>query len=140
MDPFFLFGPVLAHVALVALLYLELGRRRAKAAKARLIEMDDYLIVRGDEPYFCAQVARSIVNQFELPVLFYALALSIVVTDTLSTLQLVLLSIFVVARYFQALVHITSNKVSVRGAFFIAGFCALMTSWIIFAITVLGKV
>src|SRR5215471_18130979 len=56
------------------------------------------------------QVAYSYSNQFELPVLFYALTILAWVTRRADLIFVVLAWIFVIFRYLQAYVHVTSNR------------------------------
>ena len=65
------------------------------------------------------QVAYSYGNQFELPVLFYVLTILAWVTRHADLIFVLLAWIFVIFRYLQAYVHVTSNRVRLRGSFFI---------------------
>ncbi|MEM8839428.1 MAG: MAPEG family protein [Pseudomonadota bacterium] len=134
MSSVYAFGPLLAQVLLVVIVYLELGRRRFREGKARRIKFDDYKILPNDEIDYLAQATRNVVNQFELPVLFFVLVISIAVTDTLGFFQLLLLWGFVVSRYLHAYSHLTSNDVSVRGALFLTGFGLLAVAYLLFAL------
>ena len=57
------------------------------------------------------QVAYAFSNQFELPVLFYVLTILAYVTHLAGFMFVVLAWIFVVFRYLQAYVHVTSNNI-----------------------------
>jgi len=83
------------------------------------------------------QVAYSYSNQFELPVLFYVLTILAWVTRHADLIFVVLAWIFVVFRYLQAYVHVTSNKVRLRGAFFGVSALALAIMWIIYIVEIL---
>jgi len=83
------------------------------------------------------QVAYSYGNQFELPVLFYVLTILAWVTRHADLIFVVLAWIFVIFRYLQAYVHVTSNRVRQRGAFFGVSALVLAIMWIIYIIEIL---
>jgi hypothetical protein len=83
------------------------------------------------------QVAYSYSNQFELPVLFYVLTILAWVTRHADLIFVVLAWIFVIFRYLQAYVHVTSNQVRLRGAFFGVSALVLAIMWIIYIVEIL---
>jgi hypothetical protein len=83
------------------------------------------------------QVAYSYSNQFELPVLFYVLTILAYITRHAGILFVALAWIFVIFRYLQAYVHVTSNKVRLRGAFFAVSAVVLAIMWIIYMVQIL---
>ena len=83
------------------------------------------------------QVAYSYSNQFELPVLFYVLTILAWVTRLADLIFVVLAWIFVIFRYLQAYVHVTSNQVRLRGAFFGVSALVLAIMWIIYIVEIL---
>jgi hypothetical protein len=83
------------------------------------------------------QVGYSYSNQFELPVLFYVLTILAWVTRHADFVFVVLAWIFVIFRYLQAYVHVTSNRVRLRGSFFIVSAIVLAIMWLIYIIEIL---
>lgn len=84
------------------------------------------------------QVSYSYSNQFELPVLFYVLTILIYFPGIGGSIVFVVLAwIFVVFRYLQAYVHVTSNRVRLRGSFFIISAIALAIMWIVYIVEIL---
>jgi hypothetical protein len=83
------------------------------------------------------QVGYSYSNQFELPVLFYVLTILAWVTRHADLIFVVLAWIFVIFRYLQASVHVTSNRVRLRGAFFGVSALALAIMWVIYMVEIL---
>ena len=73
---------------------------------------------------------NSFSNQFELPVLFYVLTILAYVTHHAGILFVVLAWVFVIFRLLHAYVHVTSNIVRLRGAFFGVSAVALAIMWI----------
>jgi len=76
------------------------------------------------------QVAYSFSNQFELPVLFYVLTILEIITRHADFVFVVLAWMFVIARFGQAYVHLTSNRVTLRGAIYMVGALVLIVQWI----------
>ena len=76
-------------------------------------------------------------NQFELPVLFYVLTILSIVTHHADFVFVVLAWIFVVMRVLQAVVHVTSNNVRLRGAFYGVGAMILVIMWVIFIVRIM---
>jgi hypothetical protein len=83
------------------------------------------------------QVGYAFSNQFELPVLFYVLTILEYVTHNAGVVFVVLAWVFVLFRYLQAFVHVTSNAIRVRGAFFAVSAIALAVMWAIYIVAVL---
>jgi hypothetical protein len=83
------------------------------------------------------QVGYSYANQFELPVLFYVLTILAWVTRHADLIIVVLAWVFVIFRYLQAYVHVTSNQVRLRGAFFGVSALVLAIMWLIYIVKIL---
>jgi hypothetical protein len=88
-------------------------------------------------PRRASQFAYAFGNQFELPVLFYVLTILVIITRHADILFVMMAWIFVLFRILQALVHVTSNNVRQRGAFYGVGAIVLVLMWIIFAVRIL---
>ncbi|WP_027057337.1 MAPEG family protein [Mesorhizobium loti] len=134
-----IFWPVLAHVLLIYIVYCVLGLRRYGAVKSGEAKVGQYK-VRSTEPASSVTVAANLVNQFELPVLFYVLCLTLHVTNGVNYLTLALMCIFVASRYVHASVHLTSNNLLLRNRSFVVGAVVILLGWIWFALHLLGVV
>ncbi|QKC97377.1 MAPEG family protein [Mesorhizobium sp. NZP2298] len=134
-----IFWPVLAHVLLIYIVYGVLGRRRYGAIKSGEAKVGQYK-VRSTEPASSVTVAANLSNQFELPVLFYVLCLTLHVTNGVNYLTLALMWIFVASRCFHAWVHLTSNNLLLRSRSFSFGAVIILLGWIWFALHLLGVV
>jgi hypothetical protein len=88
-------------------------------------------------PVRANQFAYAFSNQFELPVLFYVLTVLAIVTRHADLVFAVLAWIFVIFRVLQALVHVTSNNVRMRGTYFGFGALVLVVMWLIFIVRIL---
>jgi len=88
-------------------------------------------------PARATQFANSFANQFELPVLFYVLTILEIVTHNADLPFVVLAWAFVAMRILQAVVHVTSNNVRLRGAYYGVGAFVLFVMWVIYIVRVL---
>ena len=134
-----IFWPVLAHVLLIYIVYCVLGRRRYGAVKSGEAKAGQYK-VRSTEPASSVTGAANLSNQFELPVLFYVLCLTLHVTNGVNYLTLALMWIFVASRYVHAWVHLTSNNLRLRNRSFVVGAVIILLGWIWVALHLLGVV
>ena len=134
-----IFLPMLAQVLLVYVVYVVMGRRRYVAVKSGEAKVGQYK-VRTTEPASSVTVANNLINQFELPVLFYVLCLALHVTNGVNYLTLALMWIFVISRYVHAWVHLTSNNLLFRSRAFFFGAVVLLLAWVWFAFHLLGVV
>ncbi len=82
------------------------------------------------------QVANNFNNQFQLPVLFYVLTILSIMTRHADVLFVTLAWIFVLARLAHAYVHVTSNRVMVRGGIYGLGAFVLAIAWLIFMVRI----
>jgi hypothetical protein len=128
--------PLFVEVILTFALLFWLGPLRARDFRSGLRE-EDIALRQPNWSKPALQVQYSFSNQFELPVLFYVLTILAYVTHHAGTLFVVLAWVFVIFRLFQAYVHVTSNKVRLRGIFFIVSALALAVMWIVFIVEIL---
>ncbi|TIT23524.1 MAG: hypothetical protein E5W70_07695 [Mesorhizobium sp.] len=134
-----IFWPMLAQVLLVYVVYVVMGRRRYGAVRSGEAKTGQFK-TRSTEPGSSITVANNLSNQFELPVLFYVLCLTLHVTNGVNYLTLALMWIFVVSRYLHASVHLTSNRLILRSRAFYLGAVVLALGWIWLALHLLGLV
>ena len=125
--------PVIAQVVLVFVVYVVLGIRRADAVKSGAVKVGQFK-TRTTEPDVSATAANNVLNQFELPVLFYAGCLALLLITGVSYLTLTLAWLFVLTRYCHAWVHLTSNYLRHRSALFFAGAVLVALLWLCLAL------
>jgi hypothetical protein len=128
--------PLFVEVILTFALLFWLAPLRARDFRSGLRE-EDIALRQPNWSKPALQVQYSFSNQFELPVLFYVLTILAYVTHHAGTLFVVLAWVFVIFRLLQAYVHVTNNKVRLRGAFFIVSAIALAIMWIVFIVQIL---
>jgi hypothetical protein len=128
--------PLFVEVILTFALLFWLAPLRARDFRSGLRE-EDIALRQPNWSKPALQVQYSYSNQFELPVLFYVLTILAYVTHHAGTLFVVLAWVFVIFRLLQAYVHVTNNKVRLRGAFFGISALALAIMWIVFIVQIL---
>jgi len=128
MTGFEMFWPIVAHVALVFILYGLLGYRRRQMVKQGKVRISEYRENRV-EPQESLFVKNCIANQFELPILFYVCCILLYITEADNIPADVAAWVFVALRYAHAYVHVTSNRLRIRSPLFAAGFVVLIGMW-----------
>jgi hypothetical protein len=123
-----IFLPMIAQVLLTYAIYLLISSRRIGAIRAGKAKASDFK-VPVIEPESSATAARNLVNQFELPVLFYIACLSLYVTGGAGMAAILISWAFVLVRMAHAYVHVTSNRVGLRRRLFIASFMINLCQW-----------
>lgn len=133
MTGFEMFWPLVAHAVLVFILYGLLGWRRHLVVKSGQMQIEQFRENRS-EPSESLVVRNAVANQFELPLLFYAVSIILFMTQADNLPAVILAWLFVALRYAHAFVHVTSNKLVYRSALFALGFLVLMGMWVWLAI------
>jgi hypothetical protein len=134
-----IFWPVIAQVFLVYLVYGLLSLRRRAAVRAGSVRRSDFRENRNEPPE-SVFAHNNLLNQFQLPVLFYVVCLCLYVTQGSSIVTVALAWIFVVLRYLHAFIHVTSNRIRYRSPVFALGYVVLGVMWLWFALHLLAIV
>ena len=129
--------PLFVEVILTFALLFWLAPLRAGDFRSGLVREEDIGLRQPNWSKPALQVQYSFSNQFELPVLFYVLTILAYITHHAGVLFVVLAWVFVIFRLLQAYVHVTNNKVRLRGMFFGISALALAIMWIVFTIQIL---
>jgi hypothetical protein len=129
--------PLFVEVILTFLLLFSLAPLRMRDFKSGLARPDNVSLREPNWGPRTLQFSYAFSNQFELPVLFYLLTILEYVTHSAGIAFVVLAWIFVLFRYLQAYVHVTSNKIRVRGGFFMVSAIVLAVMWVIYIVEVL---
>ncbi len=119
MTPETIFYPVLCQIVLVILLFGLLGKRKFNAVKTKAVDLKETAMNNKAWPQGVVLVSNNITNQFEVPVLFYVIALVSYVTNSVSLFTVVCAWLFVAARCCHAFVQVSKNVVPMRFRFFL---------------------
>ncbi len=124
-----IFAPVLAQVALTIVMYLRLAKVKDRARTAPSFDGRRAALHVDAWPDEVLKVSNNINNQFESPVLFYALSLMLFAMDRVDAISLGMASAFVLLRIVHAVIHTTSNRVKNRRMVFTIGTTMLLGLW-----------
>jgi hypothetical protein len=123
--------PVFVQVLLTVVVYslLLTARSRALSSAGRQRGSGDIAMGRYAWPEEAEKRAHNQRNQFELPVLFYAVAAFALILGAVDLTLVALAWAFVASRLVHAAIHIGPNKVRWRGPAFIFGFLIVTAMW-----------
>jgi hypothetical protein len=130
-------APLFVQVLLTFAVMLGMMYFRTSALQRREVRLEQIALREPNWPLRATQFANAFSNQFELPVLFYVLTILAMMTRHADVLFVVLAWIFVAFRILQAFVHVTSNNVRYRGAFYGVSAIVLLVMWLIFIVKIL---
>jgi hypothetical protein len=133
----FILLPLFVQVVLTLALGIWLGGLRTTAVRRGAVKPQDIALGQPNWPKPVLQVGNCFRNQFEVPVLFYVLAILAIVTRQADLLFVLLSWVFVLSRLAHATVHVTSNHLTQRGAMFGAGALVLTIMWLIFIVRIM---
>jgi len=123
-----IFGPFLTLMLLTLLVWIYLYVRRIGFIRRERID-PRRLELPGEltrlSPAAVSNPSDNLKNLFELPVLFYALALFLFVTNRVDATYVVVAWAFVAFRFAHSIVHCTFNRVMVRFYCYLAASLAL---------------
>lgn len=129
--------PLFVQVVLTFVLYCWMAYYRVTLIRSGQVHPRDVALRQPNWPPHVLQVANAAHNQLETPILFYVLTILAIVTQKADLAFVVLAWIFALVRIAHAYVHVTSNRVPVRGAVFGLGLMTLMVMWLIFIVCIL---
>jgi len=124
--------PVFVQVLLTVLVYCLLLAARARAIKAAGSQRGsgDIAMGRFAWPEDAEKRAHNQRNQFELPVLFYAVTAFALILGAVDLTMVALAWSFVASRILHAAIHVGPNKVRWRGPVFVLGFLIVTAMWV----------
>jgi hypothetical protein len=114
---------MLAHIGWIFLLYVWLTVARQRAVKRGEVAYGDF--ARHEEPHHVARIAYNLANQFELPVIFYAVVVMLVALDKVTAVDVIAAWVFVAGRVVHSLVQCLTDNVPLRGQVFLINFAGV---------------
>jgi hypothetical protein len=132
--------PMLAYIGWVFLLYAWLTVARQRAVKRGEVEYASF--AHGEEPPDIDRITRNLANQFELPVIFYAVVVLLIATGRVTTIDVAAAWVFVAGRVIHTLVQTLTDNVPLRGQVFLinfAGVVVLLGHVVLLALEGLGR-
>jgi hypothetical protein len=116
--------PLLAQIGWTFLLYAWLTAARTRAITRGEAEYARF--AHGEEPHEVTRITRNLANQFELPVIFYAVVVLLVATGRVGTIDVIAAWVFVAGRIIHTLVQTLTDNVPLRGQVFLINFAAVV--------------
>jgi hypothetical protein len=129
--------PLFVQVLLTFVVGFWLGGLGSSALRRGEVQPRDIALREPNWPKRTLQVRNSYQNQLELPVLFYVLTILAIITRHADLIFVVMAWIFVLSRLVHAYIHVTSNRLNLRGFWFGFGALVLFIMWAIFIIRIL---
>ncbi|WP_339915699.1 MAPEG family protein [uncultured Brevundimonas sp.] len=126
--------PFLIQITLSLGLVLLLGNTRVGALKRREVRLADVAVANDAWPTRARIIANQYQNQFEAPVLFYALVIMAIVVGADGPVMTGLAWAFVASRLVHSLIHLNGNNVRRRFLAFVSGIMILIGMTITLAV------
>lgn len=114
-----------------------MGSRRLAAVRGGQVRRQDVVAGQKNWPDKAQWASNAFSNQFELPVLFFALVPLALMTRKADLVFVAMSWIFVASRVVHAGAYITANRLDLRFPAYIAGALVLMAMWVVFAFRIL---
>lgn len=130
--------PVFVQVLLCFGLLVLTGQRRFADVRAGAVRPGEVSLGEKAWPASSQQASNAYANQFELPVLFFALVPLALATRKADLLFVLMSWVFVGSRLAHAAVYVSRNHVPARFGAFLIGVLTLLAMWVIFAVRILS--
>jgi hypothetical protein len=130
--------PVLAQIFWTFVVFILLGVRRSHALRSRMNRPQDLALSDDAWPEDARKTSNNVRNQFETPVIFYALCGVATYLNVTPLGMTILAWIYVATRVVHTYVHTTFNVVPVRGLIFAIGMTALVVMWVVIVLRLLA--
>ncbi|MEO1918985.1 MAG: MAPEG family protein [Paracoccaceae bacterium] len=120
---------VFVQVGLTFYAIVRMGKVRMASYKSKEYSMKDIALDSRNYPAHIQSIGNNVSNQFETPILFYAVVAIAAATDSTNWMLAAGSVIFVASRLAHHVVHVGSN-VSKRFKAFLIGLIGLLLAWI----------
>jgi len=121
-----IFLPVIVQVLLTLAVYIALAIAKGRALKTGNVDEERRALYEDAWPESVLKINNNIRNQFQLPVLFYVLAIVLWSLGAAGAFTRLVAWLFVASRIVHAYIHIGSNYVPYRRKAFMFGAVMLM--------------
>lgn len=130
--------PVIVLAAWTFIILLLLAFRRCKALFKHQVTTADFRVGESaNVPVELCLVNRNLINLLEMPILFYVIALALLVTAQVNSTALWLAWTYVALRVLHSLVHLSYNHVLHRLVIFTIGNFVLSGLWLLLFLALL---
>ena len=133
-------APVFVLVLLTFVLLLRTAAMRTSLVRRGRVRPEAVTLDSAGYPPRVRQFGNAYANQFELPILFYVLAIAFWALDAVNVLVLVAAWLFVGSRIAHAWVHLTSNYIPNRRRLFTVGWWVLAFMVLLAIYVLIGRI
>jgi len=126
--------PAFIQVLWVTVLGIRMGRARVRVARASKVRLKDIALNSSAWPDEVRKLSNNYDNQFQLPVLFFALLPLMILLVKVDWFTVALAWVFIASRIVHSLIHTGDNVVVRRFQAFLLGFVTLGAMWGWFAL------
>ena len=130
--------PVFVQVLLTLVVLISLAPARGRSMRVHRQRLSDADVALGRNVWSdqATKRANNFKNQFEIPILFYAVVAFALITKGADSVMIVLAWLFVLSRLVHAAVHVGPNKITWRAPIYVFGVAVIMVMWIKLALHV----
>jgi hypothetical protein len=128
--------PLFVEVALTFILWFWMAYYRVTLVRGGEVQPRDVALRQPYWPPHVLQIHNAAHNQIETPMLFYALTILAIIARQADMVIVVLAWVYVVFLVQHAYVHVTSNRVAVRGPLFGVSLLVLFIMWVVFIVRI----
>ena len=121
-------------VALTFVVTMRLLYFAVKSVKKGEVHIKQYRIYDGEFPPILNSVRQHYKNMFEMPILFYLLAVLLLIQGNTTNLDIIFAWGFVVFRILHSISRIPNRDVNLRFGLFVGSFIMLLGGWINFSL------
>jgi hypothetical protein len=130
--------PVFLHVLLIFFLGIRTAMARGAAIRGREVRIKEIVLDSRGWPERARKLGNNFDNQFQLPMLWYALVALLIAANLVGTVQIVLAWGFLATRLVHSYIHTGGNVLRLRLYAFLAGATVLFLMWLWFALSLYG--
>jgi hypothetical protein len=132
----FILLPLLVEVALTFILWFWMAYYRVTLVRGGEVQPRDVDLRQPNWPPHVLQIHNAAHNQIETPLLFYVVTILAILSRQADMAFAILAWVYAIFRLLHAYVHVTSNRVSVRGPLFGVSLLVLFVIWVVFAVRI----
>ncbi|WP_439498496.1 MAPEG family protein [Bosea sp. (in: a-proteobacteria)] len=129
--------PALAQILWTFVVLCIMFQRRRVAFASKAVRVADVAVSTERYPEPARLAAANYANQFETPVIFFALIMLAMEVGATGTVMAVLAWAFVLTRIVHTFIHVGSNRLLKRAVVFGLGVACLFCMWVGIVVTVL---
>lgn len=129
--------PMIAMALATLWIYFPMSKARVASVKSGKTKASVYRL-NIDEPEESLRFSNALRNQYESPILFYAVCLAALTTGNANMVIVILAFIYAAFKIAHIFIHTTSNRLRFRRPVFAISIFVLIVMWIALALAIAG--